>query len=137
MNRLRSYKIFIDGAEAGSVSNGSSEELIVAPGDHKIQCRLSWYYSPQFDVSSRQDEIIYLRTRSSLRLYWPLYFLLIAGLLIGFFLKKSFTDYRPVWLIWAQFATILPFVLYMLYYLTLGRKNYLMIEEDKENVFAS
>jgi hypothetical protein len=137
VNRLRPIRIFIDGTEAASLKNGSSEEIAVSPGSHKIYGRLSWFYSTEFEVDIKQNEVVYLRTRSSLRLYWPLYFLLIAGILFTYVLKKNSPDYRPVWLIWIEFASILPFVLYMFYYLTLGRKKYLVIEEDKDNVFAS
>jgi len=136
VNRLRPIRIFIDGKETISVKNGSSEELVVAPGNHHIYGRLSFFYSEHFGINIKQDEIIYLRVRSSLRLYWPLYFLLIAGIVIGLLLKNSMPDKRPAWILWVQLATILPFILYMLYYLTLGRKKYLVIEDDKDNVFA-
>jgi hypothetical protein len=137
MNRLRVYRVFIDGMEIGSVKNGSSEEFAVMPGAHKIQCKQTFYSSPEFDINLRQDEILYLRTRTAARLYWPLYFLLIAGIFIGFIIKNMSQGNRPDWLLWVQIATILPFVVYMLYYFTLGRKKFLMIEEDKENVFAN
>lgn len=49
VNRLRPIRIFIDGTETASVKNGSSEEIAVSPGSHKIYGKLSWFYSPDFD----------------------------------------------------------------------------------------
>ncbi len=85
MNRLRSYKVFIDGAEAGAVKNNSSEEVVVAPGEHKIQCKMSWFSSPEFNVNIKQDEIVYLRTKNALRFYLPLLLVFVIGTVINYY----------------------------------------------------
>ena len=135
LHRARLVKILIDGKEAGAVKNGSSEEFVVAPGSHKLQCKLSWYYSPESEVNIKQDEIIYLRTKSAATFYWPLYLLLLVGIFISYGYKSSAST-RPEWVLWVQLICIFPFVLYVLYYLTLGRRKYFKLDEDVNNVFA-
>ena len=135
LNRARPIKILIDGTEGGFVSNGSSEEFIIGPGTHKLQCKMTWYYSPETDINIKEDEIIYLKTKSTAQFYWPLYFLLLIGVYISF-TNKGPKATRPEWLLWVELLTIFPFVLYTLYYLTLGRKKYFKLEEDVNNVFA-
>ncbi len=134
-NRLRAYSVLIDGAVAGSISNGSSEEYAVAPGEHKVQCKLSWYSSEETSISLKQDEIMYLKVCGSAKLYWPLYFLLLAAVLASFIYKGHEAD-RPQWFREAQLVLIAPFILYSLFYLSVGRKKYFTIKEDLDNVFA-
>jgi len=135
MNRSRFMKILIDGKEAGAIKNASSEEFLVPAGTHKLQCNMSWYSGPEFEVNVKQDEIIYLKAKSTAKFYWPLYFLLLIGVFIGYVNKGPETS-RPEWVLWVELITIFPFVIYVLYYLTLGRKKYFKLEEDLNNVFA-
>ncbi|HVM89551.1 MAG TPA: hypothetical protein VMT76_15290 [Puia sp.] len=135
MNRLRSYKVIIDGQEAGFIKNDSSEEFIVEPGYRKVQCKLNWLSSPEFDVTLKQNEIVYLAVKSSARFYMPLTALFVAGLAFTYFYKQN-TGLRPVWLWWLQIITLAPYFLYALYYVTIGRKEYFKVEEDMDNVFS-
>ena len=71
-----------------------------------------------------------------MKYYWPMVVLLFAGVIINLLYRKDHEE-RPLWMFILQFFLLLPSLLYMLYYLTVGRKYYLLIEEDKENIFAS
>jgi hypothetical protein len=133
MNRLRSYTIFIDGMPAGFVKNGSSEEFIVTPGVHKLQAKLGFFYSKEFSANVGVDQIVYLKTKSALRFYWPLYILLLAGVLLNLLNKNA--D-KTVWIAPVEWICISPFILYFLYYLTAGRKKYLLLDDDKDNIFS-
>jgi hypothetical protein len=135
MNRLRSYTIFIDGAEAGFVKNGSSEEFNVQPGEHTVYCKLNWFYSPEFKTAIHPDEIEYLRVKSGMRFYYVFVFLFLAGILVNFYYKQSHI-HRPQWVWWMVICTLVPYILYILYYFTIGRKKYFILEKDSENVFA-
>ena len=135
LNRLRPYAIFIDGNQAGAVKNNSSEEFIVEPGTHKLYCKLAYYQSAEFTVDIKQDEIVYLRTKNALRFYWPLYILLAIGLVLSVLNRHSTTG--PITWPYLQWVFILPFLLYVLYYLTAGRKKYILIEKDKNNIFSN
>ncbi len=133
LNRTRSYKVFIDGAEAGSIRNGTSEEYPVEPGSHRIQCRIAWYSSPELVIDLSQNEIQYILVRNGMKYYWLLFILLASGVFINLI---SSGQQRPQWSYILRTVLILPALLYLLYYLTIGRKQYLIVEEDRDNVFA-
>ena len=135
LNRLRAYAVFIDGNQVGTVKNNSSEEFIVEPGVHKLYCKLAYYSSQEFTIDIKQDEIVYLRTKNALRFYWPLYILLLLGLVITV-LKRRMMATGAVTSSYLQWVFILPFFLYVLYYLTAGRKKYILLEKDKNNIFS-
>jgi bacteriorhodopsin len=73
---------------------------------------------------------------SGMKYYWPLFTVMILGILINLYFSHN-VEPRSLGVQLLQLVLILPAILYMLYYLTLGRKNYLVIETDKDNVFAS
>ena len=135
-NRLRGYKVFMDNVEIGSIKNGATEEFLVSPGIHHVQCRMAWYSSPVFAVNIEQGSVEYLLVKSGMKYYWPMVLLLFAGVVTNLVYRKDHEE-RPLWIFILQFFLLLPSLLYMLYYLTVGRKYCLLIEEDKENIFAS
>jgi hypothetical protein len=49
--RLRSFRIFIDGTNAGSVKNGGSSDIAVTNGEHSVQVRMDWVRSLEVKVS--------------------------------------------------------------------------------------
>ena len=135
MNRSRPYHVLIDGMDAGSIANGSTQEFMVSPGSHTVQCKMAWYCSPLFQVDLKMEEIEYLRVRAGMKYYWPLFFILLVGISINLFYTHDSGE-KPLSLIMLQLVCILPSLLYMLYYLTLGKQKYLVIEEDRENAFS-
>lgn len=136
LNRQRPYRVWIDGVEVGTITNDSSEEFSVSEGNHRLQCRINWYGSfEDFQVNMRSNETVYLQVKSGMRYYWPLVFLLIIGILINLFYSGRPLE-KPLWASVLQLVFVLPGLLYMLYYLAFARKKYLVIEEDKENIFA-
>jgi len=136
MNRFRSYSIFIDDVQAGNIKNGSSEEFLLNPGTHTIQCRIAWYSSPVYTINVEQDRVEFLLVKSGIRFYWLMLVSLFLGIAINLFYSQVLDD-RPLSIFILQLILILPALLYMLYYLTIGKKNYLIIEEDKDNFFAA
>ena len=136
MNRARSYRVFIDDQERGSIRSGQSEEFLVSPGTHNIYCRMSWYSSLPFSCSLQAGEVQYVQVKSGMKYYWPLFGLLFIGILLNLRFSRD-GEQRPIQILVLQMAMILPGLLYMLYYLTLGRKRYIVMREDRDNVFAS
>ncbi|OQY94630.1 MAG: hypothetical protein B6D37_08130 [Sphingobacteriales bacterium UTBCD1] len=133
-NKFRSYKVLINEVEAGSVKNGSAEEYSVQPGNNSIQCSMGWYKSESFSVDVKEGETVYLRVRSGMKYFWPLYIALLAGLFMVFYFQRR-AD-APVWATPLGLALIIPGFLYNLYYTTLGRKRYFVIGKDTKNIFA-
>ena len=134
-NRARVYKVLIDEVEAGNLKNNSSEEFITSAGIHRIQCRISWYSSPVFQVDLKPGQVEYILVKNGMKYYWPLFLLLMAGIGINLF-YIGHEDEKPLWATLLQLLLILPALVYMLYYLTVGRNRYIVLEEDKENIFA-
>jgi hypothetical protein len=133
-NQTRTFRIWIDGNEMGSIRNGSSETVMVDPGNHSLQCRLAWYGSPEIRLSLEPGESSWFRVRNGMKYYWPSFIILLLGILLNLFAVNRF-DVRPIWAPLLELVLILPALLYMLYYMTIGRKRYLVLEDDKENAF--
>jgi hypothetical protein len=135
MSRARVFRVFIDGEEKGQIRNGSTEEYPVDPGKHQIYCQVAWYKSMPFSIDLGPGEIEYLCVRSGMKYYWPLFLTMLVGIFINLFFS-SHAEPRPLNIQILQLILILPALLYLLYYLTVGRRNYILLEPDKDNVFA-
>ena len=134
MSRARRVKVFIDNVERSTVANGSSEEFLVEPGMHTIQCKISWYSSGEVNLLLNEGETKFLRVRSGMKYYFFLYILMLLALVSKFLLRRAHITI-PEYLDWLQIVLVFPFILYFLYFVTIGKKKYLLLEEDKENIF--
>jgi hypothetical protein len=135
MNRARTFKVLIDEQRVGVIKNDSTEEYPVEDGTHTVRCTIDWCSSPSTTVELRPNEIVYLKVKSGLKYYWPLFILLIAGVLMNLVFVGNPAN-RPAWSVYLRMVLLLPALLYIVYFLTLGRKRYLLIEKDKDNIFA-
>ena len=45
-DKLRAYKVLVDGAEVGTIKQGTTESFPVAPGTHDVQLKIDWALSP-------------------------------------------------------------------------------------------
>ncbi|MES2332608.1 MAG: hypothetical protein V4539_23575 [Bacteroidota bacterium] len=134
VNRVRPVQCLVDNVAAGQVASGSSEEFQVTPGIHNVQCGISWFKSNELTVSINEGETRFLRVRSGMKYYTVGYILVLLVLASGLFFRFAHIP-RPDLLGLYQVILLVPFLLYVLYYFTLGRKQYLILEEDKENLF--
>ncbi len=57
VNLFRDYKIFVDGSEHGSLSNGASIEIDLQPGRHRIQLKIDWCSSNEVEFEVAENEI--------------------------------------------------------------------------------
>lgn len=135
MNRNRSYKVLVDGQKTGVIRNDSAEEYLVEPGQHTIRCTVDWCSSPETTLNLAPNEIVYLQVKSGLKYYKPLVILMMAGLLVNLVFVGNPAS-RPAWSVYLRMVVLLPPLLYITYFVTLGRKKYLLIEADKDNLFA-
>jgi len=134
MNRVRPVRIFIDSVERGAVANGSSEEFLVEPGMHTMQCKINWHSSAELSFLVNEGETKFLKIRYGMKYYTALYILLLVALISRFLLTVAHIP-KPMYFYWIQVAFMIPFIVYLLFYFTIGRKQYLLLEEDKENIF--
>jgi hypothetical protein len=72
-DRLRAYKVRLDGVVVGSVRARDSVTIPVPPGKHSLVLRIDWCGSEQIDFEARPDEQIVFECGSSLtgwRMFW-------------------------------------------------------------------
>ena len=134
MNRMRSYKVSINGKQIGTVKNGSSEEFPVEPGNNSVECKVDWYRSRPFTMTLKEGETAYLRVKGAMKWYIPLVLLMAVGVFLIFYYRRN--PDKPDWVFPVSLALIIPALLYSLYYITFGRKDYLVLEKDTNNIFA-
>lgn len=136
VNRARGYKVLIDGEEKGAIKNGNSDEFMVPAGSHTVECKLSWCKSNIYNITVTEGEVKYLHVKSGMRYYTPVYVLLMIFILSPFITNKTEFGITP-WYETLRAALLILIALYFVYYLTLGRHKYLVLEEDKDSVFQS
>ena len=134
VNRARGFKVIIDGKEVGKLPNGGSEEFQVAPGPHMLLLKIDWCCSPELNFEIKEGETQFFITGSGMKYYSYGVIILLISFLASPALKLMNIP-RPVNFSIIQFLMLLPLLLYMLYYLTVGRKKYIELKVDKNNLF--
>ena len=134
INRMRTYRVIINGKEMGKIKNGTAEEFPVESGSTTVECKVDWYSSRPFTVNLQQGETAYLRVGTGMKLYWPFLIAVAIGAALLFSNQKN--SHRPEWIFPVALILVIPGLLYSLYYMTLGRKDTLVVEKDAKNVFA-
>ena len=135
MNRMRNYRVIIDGQKAGVIGNGATEEFRVAPGEHKVICKVDWCSSREFDVRIDNGETAYLHVSSGMKHYWYFVFPLFVVLAMNFYYVFS-EGGRPMWFNYVLIVAALPTLLYVFYFLTIGRRDYLLLVRDDKTLFG-
>ena len=65
-NRLRAYKVEIDGREVSRVRNGKRVEIEVAPGHHAMRLTIDWCSSNTVDFDAA-DEVLQFECGSNFK----------------------------------------------------------------------
>ncbi len=65
-DRLRAYKVRVDGVEAGTVRCNSTVEIALQPGTHKVAVAIDWCGSNQLEITASEGETVELECGSSL-----------------------------------------------------------------------
>jgi hypothetical protein len=55
-DRVRPYRIFLDGTEIGKVSRDSTSKYDISSGQHSIHLKLDWCLSPEISFSVQPGE---------------------------------------------------------------------------------
>jgi hypothetical protein len=122
-NKLRSYQLYIDGKKAGQIRNGEIKEFEVMPGSHKVIARIDWASSKEIKIEVGEDEVKELQVRGFRNGNWliPISFLIIA---LHFILRFTVGFDYLIFL-------IIPGFTILVYYNTIGRKEYLRLREKE------
>lgn len=65
-DRIRRYRVLVDGAEVGTIGNGGRFECEVAPGPHTLQVRIDWARTEAVPFDADGGAVRFL-VRSNLR----------------------------------------------------------------------
>lgn len=61
LDRLRAYRLVVDGAVKGEIRAGEEQSFAVAPGRHWVQGRIDWTGSPRLEFEVGPGETVRLR----------------------------------------------------------------------------
>ena len=122
-NKLRQIAIYVDGQKMGTIGNGEVKTFDVADGNHFVKAKIDWCGSRQIDFSISGEEKKYFKLSGfkNSKIITPLAFVLVITSLI---LRRILHFYFAAWL-------ILPVALILLYYLTIGRNDYLTLKQTE------
>ncbi len=124
-NRMRDYKIFIDGQQVGTIANGETKDFPATEGQHTVTAKIDWCSSPNISVDINDNQTKNLKVGGFRygQILMPIGLVLIA---LHFILSK-FADFEYT------IFLVAPLFLLLVYYLTIGRKKYLTLEEINDN----
>jgi len=124
-NRIRDYKIFIDGQQVGTIANGETKDFPTTVGQHIITAKIDWCSSPDISIELKENQTSSLKVGGFK--YGQILMPIGLGLIVLHFMLSKFADFDYT------IFLVAPLFLLMVYYLTIGRKKYLTLEEINEN----
>lgn len=60
-DRLRAYKVVLDGLVVGKLKKGESVTLDTSPGDHELHLAIDWACSPKLDLELSAGQETHVR----------------------------------------------------------------------------
>ena len=66
-DRTRKYKVVIDGAVAGTISDGETKEFAVSPSRHLLRMKIDWCGSKPVEFTATEGDAVTFQTKSNLR----------------------------------------------------------------------
>lgn len=134
-NRRYPYIVLINGVVVGKIKNDDTEEYTLPPGKHLIQCKVSWMSSLETTVELKENTNTYLRVNSGMKFIIPLYILLFIGALLPYLFRQILKVPIPPYVHLLEIILMAPALIYYISYISIFRKKYLVITEDKSNPF--
>jgi hypothetical protein len=121
MNLMRDYSLFIDGQKIGTIGMGQTRDFEITNGQHTIIAKIDWCSSPElsFEINDNGSKTFLVGGFKNGNLIIPL---IIIIFIITLLLPNATHSYYKLFL-------VLPPFLFLLYIVTLGRKNYLTLIE--------
>ena len=121
VNRLRNYRIFLDGEKIGTIANGETKEFEITPGLHTIIAKIDWCTSPEISVTLSDSEKKELTVGGFKNGKWIMP-VGLAIIVITYFLQAEYNiKYGAI--------AVFPFFAVLVYYISIGRKKYLTLTE--------
>jgi hypothetical protein len=116
-NYSRKIGIYLDGQKIGIISNGETKDFDVPPGQHSLKAKIDWCGSKDFIFTANENDTTMIKIGG---FKYANYLLpILGGLSIACIVFKILL-----------FALIMiPVLIIISYYLTIGRDRYLIIKE--------
>ena len=120
-NHLKDFKIFVDGHLIGTIANGEVKNFEVPSGKHRVIAKIDWCSSSEISIDVSDSKPTKLAVNGFKNGNWLLPAVLVT-LTVHFILQRTL-DFH-----YFGFLS-LPFLLVYGYFLTFGRKKYLVLKE--------
>jgi len=65
-DRLRAYKVIIDGVASGAIKNGETKEFPIAAGQHEVSLKIDWCGSRAVRFAAAEGDVLTFDARSNL-----------------------------------------------------------------------
>jgi len=121
INYLRNYRIFVDGVFVGTIANGRTKEIEVSPGPHKLILKIDWCSSPALEFVADHYNILEFETGCFRKGYFLTPLMLLMFIICAEVCQAFDNPYA--------FLAAIPVILIFTYYVTVGRKRYLRLEQ--------
>jgi len=120
INVMRDYRLFIDNQKIGTISNGQTKDFENQAGRHSLIAKIDWCRSQElfFEINNNETKIILVGALKHSKWSMPL-----IGIILTLSILLPLGQYS-----YYKLILILPAFIYILYTLTLGRKNYLTLK---------
>lgn len=127
INSLRDYNIFLNDEIIGSISSGETKEFMIPEGTNILKATDNWYGSKKLEINVSNEEA----KTVSISGLWParimmffISFIIVVPILFRDFIRShEFLKYTFI-------VLSIIVLLAIIYYLTIGRNNYLEIKEN-------
>src|SRR5271170_1947937 len=68
-DRIRKYKVVVDGIVVGRIANGETQEFPVTPGRHQLRMKIDWCGSKPLEFSVSEKDVLAFEAKTNLRGY--------------------------------------------------------------------
>ena len=124
INALRKYRLYIDGQKIGTINNDETKDFEIPSGRHSLIAKIDWCSSPEISFEVKDDHTKTILVGGLKNGKWIMPIILIIVVVSLLLPNYSQTNYK--------LFLVLPPCLFILYFITFGRKNYLTLsEKDK------
>ena len=123
INRFRNYSIYIDGKKVGTIANGETKEFNVSSGQHSLVSKIDWCSSPTMTFNISDNEIKNFNVGGFKNAKWVMPAALIM-IVLSYVVNYMYGFEYLIYL-------VVPAFLLLVYFLTVGRKRYLILTQTK------
>lgn len=121
INKMRNIELHLDGKQIGKIADGEVKIFDLAPGSYSLRAKIDWCSSQVQNVTIGDEG----SQTIELCAYKKNGYIFAAIVIFGVFVLISpfYNVNYPVLIM----CTLLPSLLFLIYYLTFGRKEYLQL----------